>query len=100
MYATYTYCSTFSATATGLDSSTALSIVTLLSQLARGGMIVVCSIHQPRANIFSQFDKVLLLMKGRTAYYGPQAALVPYFTALGLQLPQFTNPADWVRRAL
>ena len=45
---------------TGLDSSTALSIVTLLNQLARGGMIVICSIHQPRANIFSQFDKVML----------------------------------------
>ena len=129
----------------GLDSSTALSIVTLLNQLARGGMIVVCSIHQPRANIFSQvheqlhlyialplmvhcdlrnhicftvhstcafganhvacvflglpcpqFNKVLLLMKGRTAYYGKQRDMVDYFTSLGLQLPDFTNPADWV----
>lgn len=80
----------------GLDSSTALSIITLLNALARGGMIVICSIHQPRANIFSQFSKVLLLMKGRTAYYGQQRDMVDYFTRLGLELPRFTNPADWV----
>ncbi|KAG5177382.1 ATP-binding cassette superfamily [Tribonema minus] len=80
----------------GLDSSTALSIVTLLHQLARGGVIVVCSIHQPRANIFNQFDKVLLLVKGRIAYYGRQRDMVPYFSGLGLELPPATNAADWV----
>jgi ABC-2 type transporter len=37
--------------------------------------------------------QVLLLQKGRTAYYGPQRELVNYFTGLGLELPQFTNPA-------
>lgn len=43
-----------------------------------------------------QFDKVLLLVKGRTAYYGRQRDMVPYFSTLGLELPPATNAADWV----
>lgn len=80
----------------GLDSSTALSIITLLNKLTQKGMIVVCSIHQPRSNIFSEFDKVLLLNKGKTVYYGGRSSIVKYFDSLGLQLPPETNPADWI----
>ena len=46
-------------------------------------MIVVCSIHQPRSNIFSAFDKVMLLKKGRMAYYGPRSSVVKYFEKIG-----------------
>lgn len=65
------------------DSSTALSITHVLRTLTRKGMIVVCSIHQPRSNIFSEFDKVLLLNKGNTVYYGSRSSIVKYFEALG-----------------
>ncbi|CAN0344284.1 unnamed protein product, partial [Phaeothamnion confervicola] len=78
------------------DASTALSIAALLSALAKQGMIVICSIHQPRSNIFSKFDKLLLLAKGRTVYYGQRAKAVPYLANLGLELPPLTNPADWI----
>lgn len=67
----------------GEDSSTALSITTLLHGLTQKGMIVVCSIHQPRSNIFSEFDKVLLLRKGQTVYYGEQGSVVKYFNGSG-----------------
>eukprot|EP00752_Nemacystus_decipiens_P017531 g15711.t1 len=80
----------------GLDATTALSITQVLRTLTRKGMIVVCSIHQPRSNIFSEFDKVLLLNKGRTVYYGARSSIVTYFQALGLELPPETNSADWV----
>eukprot|EP00904_Undaria_pinnatifida_P003908 jgi/Undpi1/13518/HiC_scaffold_8.g03177.m1 len=80
----------------GLDSSTALTIITLLNQLTQKGMIVVCSIHQPRSNIFSEFHKVLLLNKGKTVFYGGRSSIVKYFSGLGLQLPPETNPADWI----
>lgn len=55
----------------------------MLRTLTRKGMIVVCSIHQPRSNIFSEFDKVLLLNKGNTVYYGSRSTIVKYFEALG-----------------
>ncbi|CAM9677396.1 unnamed protein product, partial [Laminaria digitata] len=65
------------------DSSTALSIAMLLRGLTKKGMIVVCSIHQPRSNIFSEFDKVLLLSKGNTIYYGGRGSVINYFHTLG-----------------
>lgn len=80
----------------GLDSTTALGVIELLSRLAKQGMVVICSIHQPRSNIFSLFDTVMLLQKGKTVYYGAQSGTVPYFERLGLSIPPFTNPADWV----
>ena len=49
-------------------------------------LLVLCSLD-------AQFNKVLLLMKGRTAYYGKQRDMVDYFTGLGLQLPEFTVTA-------
>lgn len=65
------------------DSSMALSTISLLHSISRKGMIVVSSIHQPRSNIFSEFDKVLLLKKGKTVYYGARASMVKYFHNLG-----------------
>ncbi|CAN0097211.1 unnamed protein product, partial [Sphacelaria rigidula] len=78
------------------DSSTALSIITLLSTLGKKGMIVVCSIHQPRSNIFSVFDKLLLLDKGKTVYYGRRSSVVKYFGSIGARVCVCTNPADWI----
>lgn len=46
-------------------------------------MIVVCSIHQPRSNIFSVFDKVLLLDKGKTVFYGARKSIAKYFESVG-----------------
>lgn len=65
------------------DSSTALSITHVLRTLTSKGMIVVCSIHQPRSNIFSEFDKVLLLSKGKPVFYGARSSIVHYFQTLG-----------------
>jgi ABC-type multidrug transport system ATPase subunit len=71
--------------------------VILLRQLAESGkMMIVTSIHQPRDNIFALFSRVLLLFKGRTAFFGPREGVVPYFEGLGLSLPPHTAPADWL----
>ena len=37
----------------------------------RHGVIVVASIHQPNWETFALFDKLLLLARGRTMYFGP-----------------------------
>jgi ABC-type protease/lipase transport system fused ATPase/permease subunit len=60
----------------GLDASTALSLMRLLKDIAQAtGLVVVCSIHQPRSNIFELLDKLLLLARGRTAYFGDAEAV-------------------------
>ena len=54
---------------TGLDSTNAAKVVDILSDLSRGGVTVVMSIHQPRADIFRLLDRILVLSSfggGRT----------------------------------
>lgn len=68
----------------GLDSYTAFHIMETVRSLALEGTAIVCSIHQPREKIFHLFDKLLLLSKGRTSYYGPRAEVSAFMHGLGL----------------
>lgn len=55
----------------GLDSQTSWTICQLLKRLARTGQAILCTIHQPSAILFQQFDNLLLLAKGgKTVYFG------------------------------
>lgn len=79
----------------GLDSFTAASILDVLSSLAKEGRTIVCSIHQPRSDMFPRFGNIVLLAKGgRTAYNGTPDELFPYLEKIGYPCPQLTNPAD------
>ncbi|KAK9479616.1 P-loop containing nucleoside triphosphate hydrolase protein [Lipomyces japonicus] len=82
----------------GLDSFTAASLLDVLKELANEGRTIVCTIHQPRSDLFSYFGNVLLLAKGgRVAYSGQgQNELLNYFARLGYACPELTNPADHV----
>eukprot|EP00698_Gefionella_okellyi_P019109 TRINITY_DN580_c0_g2_i1.p1 TRINITY_DN580_c0_g2~~TRINITY_DN580_c0_g2_i1.p1 ORF type:complete len:1354 (-),score=287.08 TRINITY_DN580_c0_g2_i1:518-4579(-) len=84
---------------TGLDAATSLSVMETLRNLASSGRTVLCTIHQPRSNIFAQFDKLLLLAPGgKTVYFGPASQAVDYFAQLrpvGYPCPMYTNPADF-----
>ena len=53
------------------------------------------SIHQPSSEIYSMFNTLLILSQGKTVYYGSAADSVPYFSALGYDCPNFSNPADY-----
>jgi ABC-type multidrug transport system ATPase subunit len=48
----------------GLDSQTAWSICILLRKLAANGQAILCTIHQPSAILFQQFDRLLFLASG------------------------------------
>ena len=54
----------------GLDSRAALTVVSILHDLARSGLMVVLSIHQPRTEIYELFDDVIFLTEGRLVYNG------------------------------
>lgn len=81
---------------TGLDAATAFQLVSTLKSLAIRGRTVVCTIHQPRSEIWNLFDNVLLLAKGSPLYSGPAARCLPYFEDLGYILPTFVNPAEYL----
>lgn len=66
----------------------------LLKALSRLGMTVITIVHQPREQIFSAFDQLLVLALGRTVYSGPTENVQRYFESLGFAFPQRANPAD------
>ena len=85
----------------GLDSQTSWSILDLLEKLTNNGQAILCTIHQPSAMLFQRFNRLLLLSKGRTIYFGDVGKnshiLVDYFTRNGASpLPQGANPAEYM----
>ncbi|EFA83375.1 hypothetical protein PPL_04168 [Heterostelium album PN500] len=83
----------------GLDSSSAMLVMESLIGLTKiDHVTVVCSIHQPRSEIYHLFSKVLVLGKGRLVYYGSEP--VKHFIDLGIPFPLETNPADYILDAV
>lgn len=81
---------------TGLDAKTALNIMETIDKLAKSGRAVVLTIHQPRSDIVQKFDKLLMLSRGRTAYFGKASEATKYFSKLGHVCPNEYNPADYI----
>lgn len=86
----------------GLDSQSAWSILLLLRKLTNHGQAILCTIHQPSAILFQQFDRLLLLASGgRTVYFGDigknSQALIEYFERHGAShCTEDENPAEWM----
>ena len=85
----------------GLDSQTAWSILQLLKKLADNGQAILCTIHQPSAVLFQQFNQLLFLHKGQTVYFGPIGekanTLTSYFERNGSRsCGTEENPAEWM----
>ncbi|CCE65505.1 hypothetical protein TPHA_0L01500 [Tetrapisispora phaffii CBS 4417] len=86
----------------GLDSQSSWSIVQFLRALADSGQSILCTIHQPSATLFEQFDRLLLLKKGGKMVYfgdiGPNSStLLKYFERQsGVKCGVSENPAEYI----
>ena len=81
----------------GLDAFTAHHIMMSLKSMADAGRTIICSIHQPRSDIFPIFDNLMILTNGgRVAYSGPRLNIFPFFESIGFTLPNHTNPCDYL----
>ena len=80
----------------GLDSFAAKQVMGLLDKVALAGNTVLFTIHQPSSHVFSSFDKLMLLNKGRLMYTGKVVDVPADFDRLGFPCPMNYNPADWV----
>ncbi|KAA1475301.1 pleiotropic drug resistance ABC transporter [Dentipellis sp. KUC8613] len=86
----------------GLDSQSAWAIVTFLRDLADHGQAILCTIHQPSAELFQVFDRLLLLRKGgQMVYFGDigenSRTMLEYFeTHGGPTCPPNANPAEYI----
>lgn len=89
----------------GLDSQSAFNIVRFLRKLAAAGQAILCTIHQPNASLFENFDRLLLLQRGgETVYFGDIGkdanVLINYFHKYGADCPSDANPAEWMLDAI
>eukprot|EP00045_Choanoeca_perplexa_P006495 m.55527 g.55527 ORF g.55527 m.55527 type:complete len:690 (-) comp13657_c0_seq1:26-2095(-) len=79
----------------GLDAYNAQQTINSLLTLARAGRTVICTLHQPRSEIFSMMDQLMLLSEGYTMYFGAAKEAPAYFDRLGYGCPKSYNPCDW-----
>lgn len=86
----------------GLDSQSSWAICSFLRKLAEHGQAVLCTIHQPSAILFQQFDQLLFLARGgKTVYFGPvgeqSRTLLDYFESNGGgKCDDNENPAEFM----
>ncbi|GAB7350088.1 hypothetical protein MBLNU459_g0755t1 [Dothideomycetes sp. NU459] len=83
----------------GLDGQAAFNTVRFLRKLADVGQAVLVTIHQPSAQLFAQFDTLLLLTKGgKTVYFGDigdeAKTIKEYFGRYDAPCPESSNPAE------
>ncbi|KAM3083160.1 hypothetical protein ACMFMG_003820 [Clarireedia jacksonii] len=83
----------------GLDGQAAFNTVRFLRKLADAGQAVLVTIHQPSAQLFAQFDSLLLLAKGgKTVYFGDigdgASTIKEYFARYDAPCPEDANPAE------
>ncbi|KAE9377302.1 hypothetical protein N431DRAFT_436547 [Stipitochalara longipes BDJ] len=89
----------------GLDSQSAFNIVRFLKKLAGAGQAILCTIHQPNAALFENFDRLLLLQRGgQTVYFGDigkdACVLIDYLRRHGAECPPDANPAEYMLDAI
>ncbi|PLW16746.1 hypothetical protein PCANC_12305 [Puccinia coronata f. sp. avenae] len=89
----------------GLDGQSAYNVVRFLRKLASAGQAILCTIHQPNALLFENFDRLLLLKKGgRCVYFGgigkDSQIIRDYFARNGAICPVEANPAEFMLEAI
>ncbi|XP_068626240.1 protein white-like isoform X1 [Battus philenor] len=85
---------------TGLDSYNASLVVGLLKGLARGGKIVICSVHQPSSDLFKEFNSITLMSEGKLLFHGTHDACRVLFESINLRCPKNYNPAEFYIKAV
>uniref|UniRef100_A0A8R1DKN3 ABC transporter domain-containing protein n=2 Tax=Caenorhabditis japonica TaxID=281687 RepID=A0A8R1DKN3_CAEJA len=85
---------------TGLDSFMAESVVQVLSNLAKSGRTVICTIHQPSSQLYLMFDRVMFMAGGKTAFLGAPREAIQFFEDAGFACPRNFNPADLIIHTL
>ncbi|KAJ1516476.1 hypothetical protein HMI54_009322 [Coelomomyces lativittatus] len=79
----------------GLDSYHALKLMQTLAQLAQiQKKTIICTIHQPRQDVYALFDRVVLMSQGHIIYQGPASESQNYFSQRGLGCPIDQHIAD------
>ncbi|CAI5728225.1 unnamed protein product, partial [Peronospora destructor] len=87
----------------GLDARSAKLIMDGVRKVADTGRTVVCTIHQPSTEVFSQFDSLLLLKRGGETVFAGElgknaSEMIAHFESIEgvTKLKDNYNPATWM----
>ncbi len=85
----------------GLDGQSAVSIVRLLRKLADSGQAIICTIHQPAAELIGTFDELYLLARGGQLVYDGSLGhecrdAIQYFEQQARKCDSGENPAEYI----
>ena len=67
----------------------------MISNIAKTGCTVVCSIHQPNSLMIDKFDDILVLAEGRSFFCGPKEDIFETYEEAGFICPPFHNIAEF-----
>uniref|UniRef100_A0A0U9HZ98 Putative ABCG protein n=1 Tax=Chrysomela populi TaxID=154003 RepID=A0A0U9HZ98_CHRPP len=81
---------------TGLDNVSIKQCMELLQKITRQGRTVICTIHQPPASLFQNFDQVYVMANGFCVFNGSPSRLVPYMSLSNCICPPTSTPADFI----
>ncbi|KAG7164313.1 white-like 1 [Homarus americanus] len=79
----------------GLDSFMAQNVIAMMKSMAERGKTIISTIHQPSSDIYSMFDRLLLMAEGRVAFLGTTDEALKFFNNLNLRCPEQYNPSDF-----
>ena len=81
----------------GLDSAAASAIMKFLRETAvTMNVATICTIHQPSLSVWNNFQDVLVLSGGKTAYAGCAADMPAHLAKMGSPVPADSNPAEFI----
>ncbi|KAF0915621.1 hypothetical protein E2562_037474 [Oryza meyeriana var. granulata] len=80
----------------GLDSTSAHSVVEKVKDIAKGGSIVLMTIHQPSFRIQMLLDRIVILARGRLIYLGSPSALPTHMAGFGRPVPDGENSIEYL----
>lgn len=81
----------------GLDSYNARNVIECLVRLAKDfSRTIIFTIHQPRSNIVSLFDRLVLLSEGNLIYSSEMIKCNDFFYKNGYKCPPGYNIADYL----
>ena len=82
----------------GLDSANTFMIMKYLKKIAKvKNITVICSLHSPSSDVVNLCDQISCLSNGSQVYLGPpDDSLRTYFSEMGVQMPKYCNPADFL----
>ncbi|KAI6694994.1 hypothetical protein NL676_022704 [Syzygium grande] len=80
----------------GLDSTSAHSVMEKVHDIARSGSTVILTIHQPSSRIQSLLDHLLILARGQLMFQGSPKDVILHLRHMGREVPKGQNSIEYL----